>query len=133
MILPFLKMNIDKENCFLMKNQYVIGIDIGTTATKIIVVDGEGNIVGDVQKTSTLISKRATWAEEDPKQWWGNVCEGIPELLRNTGIDASSVIAVGVGGMVPTLILLDSEGNVIRDSIQQNDARSAVEINIFKE
>jgi xylulokinase len=116
-----------------MKRKKVLGIDIGTTATKVIILDENGKILGETQNTSTLISKQATWAEEDPNQWWDNVVLCVPRLLKETGTKAEEIVAVGVGGMVPTLILLDKDGKVLRDSIQQNDARSTNEINIFKE
>lgn len=116
-----------------MKSKKLIGIDIGTTATKVIIIDDEGHILGEVQNPSTLISKKATWAEEDPSQWWDNVIICIPKLLKQTKVDPAEVCAIGVSGMVPTLILLDEQGNVLRNSIQQNDARSSVEIDYFKE
>jgi xylulokinase len=116
-----------------MKKKKVLGIDIGTTATKVIILDEMGKILGETQNASTLISKQATWAEEDPNQWWDNVVLCVPSLLKETGTKAEEIVAVGVGGMVPTLILLDENGKVLRDSIQQNDARSTNEINIFKE
>jgi len=116
-----------------MKKTKILGIDIGTTATKVIILDETGKIVGETQNVSTLISKLATWAEESPDQWWNNVVLCVPKLLKETGTSAEEIAAVGVGGMVPTLILLDENGKVLRDSIQQNDARSVKEINIFKE
>ncbi len=115
-----------------MNKNRILGIDIGTTATKVIILDESGSIIGDTQRTSTLISRDATWAEEDPRQWWENVCHCIPELLQSTDTAPSSICSVGVSGMVPTLILLDEKGNVLRNSIQQNDARSSAEIDFFK-
>lgn len=111
---------------------YLMGIDIGTTATKIILIDLEGHVVTSVERPSTLISQRAGWAEEDANQWWKNVCQGVPECIQQTGIPPSEIGAIGVSGMVPTIVLLDKNDQVIRNSIQQNDARSVEEIEYLR-
>lgn len=111
---------------------YLMGIDMGTTATKIILIDLAGNVVASVEKPSTLLSQYAGWAEEDANQWWQNVQEGVPECIRKAGIDAGQIAAVGTSGMVPTIVLLDKDDNVLRNSIQQNDARAVEEIEYLR-
>lgn len=115
-----------------MGENKLLGIDIGTTATKIVVMDAKGRLLAEDQNPSNLISKKAAWAEEDPSVWWANVCTCIPRILFDNNIDPADICGVGVSGMVPTLILLDENGDVIRNSIQQNDARSSMEIDEFK-
>ena len=115
-----------------MTRSYLLGIDIGTTGTKILLIDLAGGIISDVHQPATLITPQAGWAEEDPLEWWRNVCEGIPECLGKANVDARNILAVGVSGMVPTLILVDREGKPLRPSIQQNDARAFNEIEAFK-
>jgi xylulokinase len=115
-----------------MTRSYLLGIDIGTTGTKILLIDQAGGMRADVHRPATLISPQAGWAEEDPLEWWRNVCEGIPECLGKANVEARNILAVGVSGMVPTLILVDREGKPLRPSIQQNDARSFNEIEEFK-
>ena len=115
-----------------MKPVSLLGIDIGTTATKIILVDTQGNILSEVSRPATLHSPQANWAEEDPDEWWNNVCQVIPECLAAAGRQGSQVEAIGVSGMVPTTILVSGDGQSLRRSIQQNDARSHVEIDYFK-
>ena len=111
---------------------YLMGIDIGTTATKIIIIDTIGNIIASVEKNSTLISARGDWAEEDANQWWQNVCQGVPECIQKAKISADEIQCVGTSGMVPTIVLLDKNGNVLRNSIQQNDARAVEEIEFLR-
>jgi xylulokinase len=111
---------------------YLMGIDIGTTATKIILIDLLGHVVASVDQPSTLLSENAGWAEEDPNEWWQNVCRGIPLCFESANIHASKVAAVGVSGMVPTIVLLDKSGKVLRNSIQQNDARAVQEIEYLR-
>lgn len=115
-----------------MNEKVLLGIDIGTTATKVILIDTVGRILAEVSETATLHSPQATWAEEDPLEWWQNVCKAVPACLAKAGVDAGQVAGVGVSGMVPTTILVDENGHPLRRSIQQNDARSHVEIDEFK-
>jgi xylulokinase len=106
----------------------LLGIDIGTTSTKAVVIDNQGHILANAARPTFFNSPRSTWAEEDPDQWWQNVCVLLPEVLSKAGIQPEDVKGVGTSGMVPTLILLDSEGQILRPSIQQNDARAIDEI-----
>lgn len=108
--------------------KYLLGIDIGTTSTKALIINNEGRTVGDASMPSILFSPEATQAEEDPNQWWQNVKTLIPLVLRKAGITSRELSSIGLTGMVPTLILLDADGRVLRPSIQQNDARAVDEI-----
>ena len=112
--------------------KYLLGIDIGTTATKAILLLPSRGIVAEAEAPAQLISLKAAWAEEDPEQWWQNVREVTRTCLEKAGIAGRDVGGVGVSGMVPTLILLDRSGKVLRPSIQQNDARSFEEIQGFR-
>ncbi len=111
---------------------YVLGIDIGTTGTKGILLHPECGIVCEAQATSRLRSPQVGWAEEDPRQWWDNVAEVTAACLGEAAVRPSDIAAVGTSGMAPTLILLDARGEVLRPSIQQNDARSEQEIEYFR-
>jgi xylulokinase len=113
-------------------DQYLLGIDIGTTATKGILLHPGRGIVAEAEAPAQLISRRAGWAEEDPEEWWRNVGEVTRKCFLKAGVGKDAVAGVGVSGMVPTLILLDGRNNVLRPSIQQNDARSFEEIQAFR-
>ena len=80
-----------------------------------------------VSRPMTLSAPHPGWAEEDPRQWWTNVCAILAEL-RGSGFDLESIDAVGVTGMLPAVVLLDREGALIRPSIQQSDARCGAEV-----
>jgi len=107
---------------------FLLGIDIGTTATKGILLHPTHGIVAESQAAAELQSPQPGWAEEDPADWWANVGSVTRACMVQAGIETDDVAAVGVSGMVPTLILLDADGQVLRPSIQQNDARAAQEI-----
>ncbi len=106
----------------------LLGIDIGTTATKAVVFDVEAGIVGTGVRPCDLQSPHPGWAEEDPAQWWNNVVELIQEAAG-----ARHIGAVGVSGMVPCVVLVDRNGDVLRPSIQQNDSRAIREIGELRE
>ncbi len=111
---------------------YLLGIDIGTTATKGILLHPERGIVAETEEPSALHSPHAGWAEEEPSVWWSNVAAVTRRCLAQAALTPKDVAAVGVSGMVPTLILLDRQGAVLRPSIQQNDARAVEEIAWFQ-
>ncbi|HAF62219.1 MAG TPA: carbohydrate kinase [Anaerolineaceae bacterium] len=108
--------------------KYLLGIDIGTTSTKVLVIKNNGEMIADMSLSSTLASLNTGWAEEDPIQWWQNITKVVPEILLKAAIKPKQIAGIGVSGMVPTLILLDESGMVLRPSIQQNDARAIEEI-----
>jgi len=115
-----------------MSKKYLLGIDIGTTATKVILIDLDGHVVADASRPANLYSPQPNWAEEDAAEWWLNVCAALPDCFHQANIQPSQVLAVGVSGMVPATILLDARGEPLHRSIQQNDARSYNEIEYFK-
>ena len=101
----------------------LLGIDLGTTATKAVLLDVERGLVATAERPVTLHSDQPGWAEEDVQDWWANLSTLTREL-----VDVQQPAAVGVSGMVPCVVLLDAEGRPLRRSIQQNDARASVEI-----
>ncbi len=113
-----------------MPEEYVIGIDVGTTAVKAVAVNREGSVVSSAEAEHHLSSPFPGWAEENPEDWWQNVLKTLGQVIRDAG---SSARAVGVSGMVPALVLLDANGQVLRPSIQQNDARTTKELAWLRE
>lgn len=109
-----------------MAAHYVLGIDVGTTALKAIALERERGIVAQAERPHELLSLYPGWAEEDPERWWTTTLETIRQLL--TIIPAGEVAAIGVSGMVPAMVMLNASGKPIRPSIQQNDARTIVEV-----
>ena len=106
----------------------VLGLDIGTTSTIAILIDTDGRTLALASRPVTLSSLHPGWAEEDPEQWWGNVCALIPAVLDQARLPASAIRAIGVTGMLPAMVLLDAEGSLLRASIQQSDARCGEQV-----
>jgi len=108
----------------------VLGIDIGTTGIKAIVISKDGSIIWESYRPCELISLKPGFAEEDPILWWGNTLSILKELSETEY--KNRIACIGVSGMVPTLILVDEKENPLRYSIQQNDARAVEEIEYFR-
>lgn len=106
----------------------VIGIDIGTTSTIGILIRLSGVALALESRPVDLNSPHSGWAEEDPEQWWRNVCEITRALIGKSGVAPEEIIAVGVAGMLPAIVLLDQRDRLLRPSIQQSDARCAAEV-----
>lgn len=111
----------------------LLGIDIGTTLTKGVLVDTDGRTLAEASRAAHLVSEHPTWAEEDPNEWWENTAAICRELLDRATVGADRIAAVGVAGMVPAMVLLDRDGRPLRRSIQQNDARTGEEIRELRE
>lgn len=106
----------------------VLGLDIGTTSTIGILIRLPGEVLGVTSRPVTLTSLHGGWAEEDPAQWWDNVCAITRDLIATAGIDAAEIAAIGVTGMLPAVVLLDEAGQLLRPSIQQSDGRCGAEV-----
>ena len=112
--------------------RFVLGIDIGTTSVKTVLVSGEGVLVDEASASHDLISLHTGWAEEDADKWWLNVKKTLRELTERRPEAVRSAACIGVTGMVPAIVMLDENGAPIRNTIQQNDARSVEEIEFLK-
>jgi xylulokinase len=102
---------------------HLLGIDIGTTATKAVILDPDDGVIAQAERPVTLHADQPGWAEEEVDDWWANVVSLCREL-----VPGREIAAVGVSGMVPCVVLQDDRGRPLRRSIQQNDARATTEI-----
>ena len=91
---------------------YYIGIDLGTSAVKLLLMQGDGQIANIVSREYPIAFPHPGWSEQNPADWWDAVCAGIPELLN--GFDASQVAGIGAGGQMHGLVVLDAQDKVIR-------------------
>ena len=105
---------------------YYIGIDLGTSACKLLLVGGNGEILNTVTKEYPLLFPQPGWSEQHPEDWWDAVVTGVPELL--SGFDASQVAGIGAGGQMHGLVALDENDSVIRPAILWNDGRTYREV-----
>ena len=105
---------------------YYIGIDLGTSSLKMLLLDGQGTICGEVTHDYPLEFPRPGWSQQNPAHWWKAVKAGMPALL--SGIDAVQVAGIGVAGQMHGLVVLDKDDRVIRPAILWNDGRTASQV-----
>lgn len=106
----------------------VLGIDVGTTGTKVVAADPDRGPVAQAGRPASLSSPRPGWAEADPAQWWANVCALVPRVLGEARATARDVAAVAATGMVPAVVLAGADLRPLRPAILQNDARAGQEL-----
>ena len=103
-----------------------IGVDLGTSAVKLLLMDGSGEIKNVVSKEYPLDFPQPGWSQQNPEDWRRAVMEGIPELLQ--GFNGAEVAGIGCGGQMHGLVVLDKDDNVIRPAILWNDGRTAKQV-----
>lgn len=105
--------------------KYYIGIDLGTSATKLLLVEQDGTIVRQVSKEYPCAYPHPGWSEQDPADWVTQSFAGIRELTE--GLDPKSVRGIGIGGQMHGLVALDENDVVLRPAILWNDGRTGKE------
>lgn len=104
---------------------YFIGIDIGTTSVKILIIDEAGKIIKTVTKAYPIYFPQPMWSEQNPEEWWKETVKGLDELLE--GINKEEVKSIGLSGQMHGLVLLDEKDEIIRPAILWNDQRTEKE------
>ena len=108
-----------------------IGIDLGTSAVKLLLMDQDGKIHKIVSKEYPLYFPKPGWSEQSPEDWWEQTRGGIKELTEEC--DKSQIAGIGFGGQMHGLVILDKNDEVIRPAILWNDGRTVKETNYLNE
>jgi xylulokinase len=111
---------------------YVLGIDVSTTATKALLVNESGEVAASHATEYPFETPWPLWSEQDPSLWWAAAGASIRKVLETSGVDARSVKAIGLTGQMHGLVLLDETGAVLRPAILWNDGRSAAECDAIR-
>ena len=104
---------------------YVIGIDTSTTATKAVLIDDAGAVVGMGVSEYDYEIPQPLWSEQDPALWWDGTVAAIRSVLSTTDVSGDDVAAIGLTGQMHGSVLLDAAGTVLRPAILWNDQRTA--------
>ncbi len=102
-----------------------IGVDLGTSAVKLLLMNGNGKIEKIVSREYPLFFPHPGWSEQNPMDWWDAVQDGLKELVRDC--DKSLVAGISFGGQMHGLVILDENDQVIRPAILWNDGRTTKE------
>ena len=103
----------------------LLGIDVGTTGTKAILIDPNGDVVASATTEYPMSTPRPLWAEQDPQDWWRAATASIRRILKDA--NPRDIVGVGLTGQMHGLVLLDARGNVLRPCIMWNDQRTGAQ------
>lgn len=106
----------------------LLGIDVGTTSTKLTLFDPETGVVATCSESSPLFSDGPGWSEADTTVWWDNICKLVAEVAARGSVRPGEIAGVAASGMVPAVVLIDKHGRPLRRAILQNDSRAVEEI-----
>lgn len=105
--------------------KYYIGVDLGTSSLKLLLVDSLGKIIKEVSREYKVTFPMVNWSEQNPEDWWQAFISGVKELC--VGIDIKKIVGIGSGGQMHGLVVLDKNDNIIRPAILWNDNRTVEE------
>ncbi|MBO5069955.1 MAG: xylulokinase [Roseburia sp.] len=108
-----------------------IGIDLGTSAVKLVLMDEQGNVLRSTARVYPLYFPKPGWSEQDPAEWWEAVVKAMRELTANC--DKERIRGIGVCGQMHGLIALDKQGRVLRPAILWNDGRTTQEVTLLNQ
>jgi len=108
-----------------------IGVDLGTSAVKLLLMDETGKILNITSKEYPISFPNPGWSEQNPADWWEQSVEGIKELIAD--FDKSQVAGISFGGQMHGLVILDKDDNVIRPALLWNDGRTFAETDYLNE
>lgn len=110
---------------------YYIGYDIGSSSVKVALVEAETGkkiiVLNEPQNEMEIVALHSDWAEQDPEIWWQHICTATKRAIREANIEASKITGVGISYQMHGLVIVDKDGNALRNSIIWCDSR-AVEI-----
>lgn len=104
--------------------KYVIGVDLGTSAVKILLVNQNGEVAGEVSKSYPLIIEKSGYSEQNPEEWVEKTTAGLKELIAQFDGDVNDIEGISFSGQMHGLVLLDKENQVLRNAILWNDTRT---------
>ena len=105
--------------------QYLLGIDIGTSACKIAIFDGDGQVIASGNGDYPVYYPQAGWAEQNPEEWWSAVCRAVRETLEKGKVNPGEIAGIGIDGQSWSAIPMDKNGEVLTNTPIWMDTRAA--------
>ncbi|MGM0168588.1 xylulokinase [Enterococcus sp. AZ135] len=112
---------------------YFLGVDLGTSSLKIILGDEKGNLLGNSSSSFAILSEKIGYSEENPSDWLTAFNKALFDLIRKFPQIKKSALTVGFSGQMHTLVLIDSNGEVLRPAILWNDSRTTEEVKMLEQ
>lgn len=107
-----------------MKQLYLLGIDIGTSACKAALFDRKGQVLAAANGEYPVYYPEEGWAEQNPEEWWSAVCEAVRRVIRKAGIQPEEIAGVGIDGQSWSAIAIDKGGKVLTNTPIWMDTRA---------
>src|SRR5699024_24185 len=104
--------------------KYVIGVDLGTSAVKVLLVDQTGQVTAQASAAYPLQQPQPGYSEQNPEDWITGVKTAIQKLFTTSKVAASDIEGLSYSGQMHGLVLLDAAGKVLRPAILWNDTRT---------
>ncbi|MBA9028556.1 xylulokinase [Peribacillus huizhouensis] len=112
---------------------YLMGIDLGTSSVKTVIIDIDGNMKSSAQAFYDINIPNKGYAEQDPKRWWKSTVQSIKEALNNAHIQSQELKGIGFSGQMHGMVLIDKQLQVIRPAIIWSDQRTQREVHSIYE
>lgn len=107
-----------------MDRKYILGIDIGTSGCKVVLVDQNGAVCGTSSAPYPLSRPQPGWTEQDPTDWWDGCVQALQAVVQLYAPSGEDIVGIGLSGQMHSLVILDDENRVIRPAILWNDQRT---------
>ncbi len=106
---------------------HLLGIDVGTSGVKAVLIDAAGTGVESVTEEYPLSTPHPLWSEQDPADWWRGAQQAVSRVVRESGVAAEGIVGLGLTGQMHGAVFLDAADQVIRPAMLWNDGRTAVQ------
>jgi xylulokinase len=116
-----------------MTEALLVGLDVGTTALKAVLVTAAGDLVARASRPYPLLTPRPGWTEQDPEEWARAAESAMHALAHAPGVDPSRIAGIGVAGQMHGTVFLDAAGRVVRNAPLWNDQRTGAECDEIEE
>lgn len=104
--------------------QYLCGIDVGTSACKVAIFNKDGEVLGSASSDYVVKYPKPGWAEQNPEDWWAAVGIAIHKVLTKNAIDSAQIAGIGIDGQGWSAVAIDAKGNVLMDTPIWMDTRA---------
>lgn len=104
--------------------KYVIGVDLGTSAVKVLLVNQQGEVCGEQAKPYPIVQEKSGYSEQVPDEWVEKTVQALAELVQSSGVDPEDIEGMSFSGQMHGLVLLNAKQEVLRPAILWNDTRT---------
>lgn len=111
---------------------YYIGIDSSTTATKALIMDGQGKVISMFSSEYPYETPQPLWSQQEPALWWKATKESIKGVIAKSAINPDQIKGIGLTGQMHGLVLLDEHKKVLRPAILWNDQRTGAQCDTIR-